>query len=195
MPEWALLELQALSTLSRGPELLKDYLTEDGEILWPECVKDFQTFAYSNVDNAFEGFQNFPLLYMLGGDDALLQYSQHEYDALVRQFSSRKKHDLGIDEKEAERLGVPAEKILIDPKGYSTYESIVNLLQQYKGKRVLIVTQKYHLYRALYIAEKNGIDAYGVSADLRTYRKQAQYDLREILARVKDVLWVQYNLK
>ena len=97
--------------------------------------------------------------------------------------------------KEAERLGVPAEKILIDPKGYSTYESIVNLLQQYKGKRVLIVTQKYHLYRALYIAEKNGIDAYGVSADLRTYRKQAQYDLREILARVKDVLWVQYNLK
>ena len=62
-----------------------------------------------------------------------------------------------------------------------------------KGKRVLIVTQKYHLYRALYIAEKLGIDAYGVSADLRSYRKQFKYDLREILARVKDVVWVEYK--
>ena len=98
-------------------------------------------------------------------------------------------------EREAKALGVPAEKILVDPVGYSTYESIVNLLQNYKGKKVLIVTQKYHLYRALYIAEKLDIDAFGVSADLRTYTKQLKYDLREILARVKDVFWTQYNLK
>ena len=103
--------------------------------------------------------------------------------------------EVGAMQREAERLGVPADKILIDPKGYSTYESIVNLLEQHKGKRVLIVTQKYHLHRALYIAEKLGIEAFGVSADLRTYGKQLKYDLREILARVKDVLWVQYNLK
>jgi len=94
----------------------------------------------------------------------------------------------------AEELGVPKEKILIDPEGYSTYESIVNLLEAHKGKRVLIVTQKYHLHRALYVAQKLGIEAYGVSADLRTYTKQLKYDLREILARVKDVFWVQYNL-
>lgn len=97
-------------------------------------------------------------------------------------------------EREAEELGVPLENILIDPKGYSTYESIVNLLEAHKGKRVLIVTQKYHLHRALYIAEKLDIDAYGVSADLRTYTKQFKYDVREVLARVKDVFWVQYNL-
>ena len=97
-------------------------------------------------------------------------------------------------EREALRLGVHAEKILLDPTGYSTYDSITNLLEQHKGKRVLIVTQEYHLYRALYIAERFDIEAYGVSADLRTYRKQLQYDLREILARIKDVLWVQYNL-
>ena len=88
---------------------------------------------------------------------------------------------------------MPKEVIAIDPEGYSTYDSISNLLKQYKGKRVLIVTQKYHLYRALYIADKLGIDAYGVSADLRTYTKQLKYDLREILARVKDVVWVEYN--
>ncbi len=103
--------------------------------------------------------------------------------------------EVGAMQREAERLGVPTEKILIDPTGYSTYESIVNLLKEHRGQRVLIVTQKYHLYRALYIAEKLGVEAYGVSADLRTYGKQLKYDLREILARVKDVLWVQYNLK
>lgn len=103
--------------------------------------------------------------------------------------------EVGTMQHKAEEMGVPVEKILLDPAGYSTYESIVNLLKEYKGKRVLIVTQKYHLYRALYIAEKLGIEAYGVSADLRSYRKQLKYDLREILARVKDVLWVQYNLK
>ena len=97
--------------------------------------------------------------------------------------------------REAQTMGVPVNNILLDPKGYSTYESLVNLLKEYKGKRVLIVTQKYHLYRALYIAEKIGIEAYGISADLRTYTKQLQYDLREILARVKDVFWVQYNLQ
>lgn len=102
--------------------------------------------------------------------------------------------EVGAMEREARKLGVPAEKILLDPTGYSTYESITNLLEQHKGKRVLIVTQEYHLHRALYIAEKLGIEAYGVSADMRTYRKQLQYDLREILARVKDVLLVQYNL-
>lgn len=103
--------------------------------------------------------------------------------------------EVGAMEREANVLGVPAEKILIDPNGYSTYESIVHLLEKYKGERVLIVTQKYHLHRALYIAEKLGIDAYGVSADLRSYTKQVKYDLREILARVKDVFWVEYNFK
>lgn len=103
--------------------------------------------------------------------------------------------EVGAMQREAERLGVPAEAIYLDPIGYSTYESIVNLLQNYKGKKVLIVTQKYHLYRALYIAQKLGVDAQGVSADLRSYTKQAKYDLREILARVKDVFWVQYHLR
>ena len=103
--------------------------------------------------------------------------------------------EVGTMEREAQELGVPIEKILVDPIGYSTYESIVNLLREHKDKRVLIVTQKYHLYRALYIAEKMGIEAYGISADLRSYRKQLQYDLREVLARLKDVFWVQYNLK
>ena len=117
-------------------------------------------------------------------------------DAVLMSGDRSKGYDeVSAMEREAEALGVPTEKILIDPEGYSSYESIVNLLEEHKGKRVLIVTQKYHLHRALYIAEKLGIDAYGVSADLRTYAKQAKYDLREILARVKDVLLVRYHFQ
>ena len=123
-------------------------------------------------------------------------YQANLADAILMSGDRKEGYDeVGAMEREAERLGVPVEQILLDPAGYSTYESVENLLKEYKGKRVLIVTQKYHLYRALYIAETLGIEAYGISADLRSYRKQLRYDLREILARVKDVLWVQYNLK
>lgn len=101
--------------------------------------------------------------------------------------------EVGTMKSEAQKLGVPAKRIEIDPMGFSTYDSVANLLEQYKGKRVLIVTQRYHLYRALYIAEKLGIDAYGVSANLRTYTKQFKFSLREVLARVKDVVWVEYK--
>jgi vancomycin permeability regulator SanA len=124
-------------------------------------------------------------LYRAGiADTVLMSGDRHEgYD------------EVGTMKSEAQKLGVPVERIEIDPTGFSTYDSIANLLEQYKGKRVLIVTQKYHLYRALYIAEKLGINAYGISANLRTYTKQFKFDVREILARVKDVFWVQYNLK
>ncbi len=86
-------------------------------------------------------------------------------------------------------LGVPQEAILTDRYGLSTYDSIARMLALYQGKRVVIVTQEYHLYRALYVAEKLGVDAYGVSADLRPYSKQLSRELREVLARCKDVYY------
>ena len=91
--------------------------------------------------------------------------------------------------KYAESLGVDPSKIIIDNEGFSTFESITRVKEKYGFDNVVIVTQKYHLYRALYIAENSGIDSVGVSADLRTYRKQIIYSLREILARVKDFVW------
>ncbi|MBQ4606287.1 MAG: SanA protein, partial [Clostridia bacterium] len=55
---------------------------------------------------------------------------------------------------------------------------------------LVIVTQKYHLYRALYIAESLGMEAVGVPADLRGYAGQFMRDIREVVARAKDVLSV-----
>lgn len=84
-------------------------------------------------------------------------------------------------------LDVPEEMIYQDSKGYSTYESILRAKQVYGAKRILIVTQTYHLHRALYLAESLEIEAYGVSADLRPYKHQRNRDAREALARFKDL--------
>jgi len=82
--------------------------------------------------------------------------------------------------------GVAPEAIIEDPLGYSTYETVSRAKEVYGLDAAVIVTQKYHLYRALYIANDLGIDAVGASADLDIYAGQFYRDLREILARVKD---------
>lgn len=82
--------------------------------------------------------------------------------------------------------GVPPENVFMDHAGFSTYETMVRAKEVFCAQRVLIVTQEYHLYRALYIANAIGLDAYGVSADYRDYSGQFYRDVREVLARVKD---------
>ena len=88
--------------------------------------------------------------------------------------------------------GVPADDIFLDHAGFSTYESIVRLKEVFGGKSVVIVTQSYHLYRAVYIARRLGIEAYGIASDVRPYLKQGYYELRELGARTKDVLYTLY---
>ena len=99
--------------------------------------------------------------------------------------------EVGTMKNAAVEAGVNASDVLTDPYGLSTYESLARTKSLYSVNRILIVTQEYHLYRALYIAETLGIEAYGVSADLRSYRKQFARDIREVLARCKDVWLVQ----
>ncbi len=82
--------------------------------------------------------------------------------------------------------GIASENIFMDHAGFSTYESLYRARDVFKAKKIVIVSQGYHLYRALYIAQSLGIDAVGVSADLRTYSGQDMRDIREIAARTKD---------
>lgn len=82
--------------------------------------------------------------------------------------------------------GVPSEDIFMDHAGFSSYDSIYRAKEIFGAKKVVIVTQEYHLYRALYIANQLGLEAYGVSADPREYAGQTYRELREILARDKD---------
>lgn len=82
--------------------------------------------------------------------------------------------------------GIPSSDVFMDHAGFSTYESIYRAKEIFEADKIIIVTQEYHLYRALYIAEKLGIEAYGVNSDYNTYWGQIKRDIREILARCKD---------
>ena len=82
--------------------------------------------------------------------------------------------------------GVPSEDIFMDHAGFSTYESMHRAKTVFCAEKILIVTQEYHLYRAIYAARALGLEAYGVACDYRAYSGQLYRDIREILARDKD---------
>lgn len=86
--------------------------------------------------------------------------------------------------------GVNKKLIFLDHAGFSTYESIYRSRDIFEAHKLIIVTQEYHLPRALYIAEKMGIEAQGVASDDVGYSKMALFKAREVLARVKDFMFV-----
>ena len=84
--------------------------------------------------------------------------------------------------------GIPSENIFMDHAGFSTYDSIYRAKEIFKAKKVVIITQEYHLYRALYISKELELDAYGISATKRNYMFQLKRDIREFAARIKDFI-------
>lgn len=94
--------------------------------------------------------------------------------------------EVNIMKEYAIKKGVPSEDIFMDHAGFSTYESIYRAKEIFGVKNLIIVTQEYHLYRALYIANRLGLNAYGVNSDPREYGGQLYREVREILARNKD---------
>ena len=115
-------------------------------------------------------------VYAALGDTPILMSGDHTGDY----------NEVGVMKSLATEMGVPSEDIFLDHEGYSTYESLYRAKQVFGAKKIIIITQEYHLHRALYIARELGMEAMGVSADLRPYRLQGRYNAREHLARFKD---------
>lgn len=103
-------------------------------------------------------------------------HGSHQYD------------EVNVMKEYAKKSGVPSENIFMDHAGFSTYESIYRLKEIFGVENAIIVTQSFHLPRALYIAGSFDISASGVSADLRNYRGIKYVELREMLARNKDFI-------
>ncbi|HBV87813.1 MAG TPA: hypothetical protein DEF42_14425 [Desulfosporosinus sp.] len=88
--------------------------------------------------------------------------------------------------------GVPSENVFMDHAGFSTYESMYRARDIFQTQTLIIVTQEYHLKRAVFVARELGIDAYGVASDKRDYgQAMTYYNLREIAARNKDFFWAK----
>ena len=96
--------------------------------------------------------------------------------------------EVNVMKNYATNHGIPAEDVFMDHAGFSTYESVYRAKEIFCAKRIVVVTQQYHLYRALYIANRLGLEAKGVSSDYRAYAGQSYRDAREIAARCKDFL-------
>jgi SanA protein len=81
--------------------------------------------------------------------------------------------------------GVPEQDIFTDHAGFDTYDSMYRARDVFKVNDCLVVTQGFHLPRAVYIARSLGLDATGVTADLQAYPNSWRFSLREWPARVK----------
>ena len=103
-------------------------------------------------------------------------------------YQSDDYNEVGAMRRYALESGIPDEDILLDYSGFSTYETVSRAKKLFGIDRAVIVTQRYHLYRALHIARSFGMDAVGADAALRGYRGQIFRNMREILALDKDFL-------
>ena len=115
-------------------------------------------------------------LYKAGVSDRILMSGDHgseDYD------------EVNAMKDEAVRAGVPSDSVFMDHAGFITYDSIYRARDVFGAKKIVIVTQRYHMYRALWIAWKLGVDAVGVAAPGEDYSGQIVRDLREMGARVK----------
>jgi SanA protein len=112
-------------------------------------------------------------VFLLSGDHGREEYNE---------VGSMKKYILqnDIDEK----------LIFMDHAGFSTYDTMYRAKEIFKVDKAIIVTNEYHLPRALYIAKKLGIDAYGIKSDKRQYQLMDSYKKREVLAQLKDFIYV-----
>ncbi len=118
--------------------------------------------------------------YQAGASDRLLMSGDHGRDDYDEVGAMK---DYALDQ------GIPSEAVFMDHAGFSTYESLYRARDIFQVKTVVIVTQRYHLFRALYIARQLGLNAYGVAADLRTYPGMPRFEARAILARTKDFIY------
>ncbi len=128
-------------------------------------------------------------------EDRLLQGIElYEYGASEKMLMSgdhgKENYDeVNVMKNFAVERGVESDDIFMDHAGFSTYESMYRAKEIFTAEKILIVTQDYHLHRAIYDARAMGIEAYGVASNPRTYAGQLYRDIREILARNKDFIY------
>jgi SanA protein len=91
----------------------------------------------------------------------------------------------------AQARGIPREDLVLDYAGRRTYDSCYRAGEIFGVARAALVTQEFHLPRALYTCERLGLEVVGIVADRHTYRQAPWFSLRELLALVRA--WFDLN--
>lgn len=160
---------------------------EEAKGMQVDCVMVLGAGVFSNgtpsmmlEDRLFRGVE----LYDLEAGNKVLMSGDHgriNYD------------EVNIMKDFAIQEGIISADIFMDHAGFSTYESMYRARDVFEVETMIIVTQGYHLSRALYNAKGLDIEVYGVAADQHRFRGQLKRDIREILARTKDFFYVLFK--
>jgi len=124
-------------------------------------------------------------------DQAIVLYQTNCAPILLMSGDHRAEdyNEVGTMEHYAIEQGVPAAQIFLDHKGNSTFESLYRAKEVFGYERIFVVSQKYHLYRAVFIGNALGMETYGVPCDNNhRYEQQQHQNSREFLARIQDFL-------
>lgn len=140
------------------------------------------TLSHMLEDRVLTGIK----LYELGSAPKILMSGDHGQDNY---------DEVNAMKAYAKEKGVPSEDIFMDHAGFSTYESMYRARDVFQAKKIIIISQKYHLHRAIYVAEYLGLEAYGVDSQLRPYAVDTNIynTIREFLARNKEFIYVRLN--
>ena len=90
--------------------------------------------------------------------------------------------------------GIPEEKITLDYAGFDTYDSVLRAKMIFGQDAFIVVSQKFHNQRAVYIARRNGIHAYGYIARDVKKMNGLKTKIREFFACVKAYIEVKVNV-
>lgn len=134
--------------------------------------------------------------------DALIDRLQVGYD-LYSEYKGKlilitgddgrfKSNEVAVMRAMLERAGIPEANILVDGQGYRTFESCARAKKDFNITQAIIVTQNFHLPRALYLCNQLGVQSVGVSADLHSYRNIVWMTVRDWLASFKA--WIDVNV-
>ena len=159
-----------------SPEQAAQIKDADCIIVLGCLVRNNETPSHMLEDRLITGVE----LFKSGAAPKLLMSGDH----------GRKNYDeVNVMKNFAVESGVDSQDVFMDHAGFSTYESMYRAKEIFAAKKVIIVTQGYHLSRALYDARAVGLEAYGVAADRRSYGKAVYNSVRESVARTKDFVY------
>lgn len=141
-----------------------------------------------------DGHLNLYFKYRIDAAEILYKSNKVAY-LIVSGDNSRQGYNEPKDMKESliER-GIPKDKIFEDFAGFRTLDSVIRAKEIFDQQSYIIVSQKFHNQRAIFIAQRKGLDCIGFNAkDVNTFTS-LKVKIREYLARVKVVLDI-YILK
>ncbi len=123
-------------------------------------------------------------------DAAIRLYKEDQVDVIL--LSGEKLHEnfneIDVMEKYLLDRGVKIEDTYLDGAGLDTYSTIYRTKNIYQFDKVILISQSYHLKRALFLGKVFGLDCIGYNADSGPYKTEGKQSFREILANIKALL-------